>query len=234
MKIVSIVTVTFNVSDCIIPTLESVKKIKTPDIEYIVIDGGSTDNTLTVLDLYSDIIDIKISEHDNGIYDAMNKGVKFASGRFIININAGDEILYVPIQTLLSLNKDYCGVCGIVLDQYGNQVIPRFDHMMRFGNQIPHQGMFYRKVDTPLYDLQFSIFADYDLNLKLYRQGRKIFFLDNIVALHSLNGVSMNRKYEKERMKILRKHFGIFGPINLWLYYRYDGFTKRLKNLWIK
>ena len=88
----SIITVNYNNCSGLKRTLDSVLSQSCKEYEWVVIDGGSTDNTLTVLDLYSDIIDIKISEHDNGIYDAMNKGVKFASGRFIININAGDEM----------------------------------------------------------------------------------------------------------------------------------------------
>lgn len=228
MKTVSIVTVTYNVSKDIIPTLESVRKIKTPEIEYIIIDGGSTDDTLSIIKQYEDIVDVLISEPDKGIYDAMNKGVNNASGKYVININAGDAIYSIPLKYLRELTPEYCGVCGKVVDQNGNYDIPLFNAMMKVGNQIPHQGMFYRISDVIPYDLNYRIFADYDLNLKLYKQGKKIKLIDNLIALHSLDGISVNPKYKKERIEILRKHFGWFGPVRLWCYYRCDGLLRRL------
>lgn len=228
MKILSIITVTYNVSSSIIPTLESVRKIKTSEMEYLVIDGGSKDDTIDVLSKYKDVIDIVISERDNGIYDAMNKGLLLASGLFIININAGDALYNVPLEELKNLPSEYCGLCGCVVDQKGNYDIPKFNAMIKVENQIPHQGMFYRKVDVVPYDLNFRIFADYDLNLKLFEQGKRIKLINDVISLHSLDGVSMNPIYAAERRSILYKHFGWLGLVRLWLYYRCDGLFRRL------
>ena len=80
---ITLITVCFNAKKSIKKTLESVKLSKEKFIEYIVIDGGSTDGTLEIIEEYSNIIDIIISEPDHGTYDAINKGIKFSSGEII-------------------------------------------------------------------------------------------------------------------------------------------------------
>ncbi|MDE6273352.1 MAG: glycosyltransferase [Muribaculaceae bacterium] len=87
----TIVTVCYNAVDVIEPTLKSVINQTYPDVEYIVVDGASTDGTKELLQKYGDRIDLLISEPDKGIYDAMNKGIAAATGDFINFMNAGDE-----------------------------------------------------------------------------------------------------------------------------------------------
>ncbi|MEX2595456.1 MAG: glycosyltransferase family 2 protein, partial [Salibacteraceae bacterium] len=89
MKI-SLITSTFNSASTVRDTLESVKTQTYPDVEYIVIDGGSSDDTLKVLADYEDLIDLLVSEPDDGIYDALNKGIKLSTGDVVGFIHSDD------------------------------------------------------------------------------------------------------------------------------------------------
>ena len=91
MKI-SIITVCFNSSKTIEETIQTVAGQTYSDIEYIVIDGGSTDDTLSILKNYTNIIDIMVSEPDDGLYDAMNKGIAISSGEYIMFLNSDDVL----------------------------------------------------------------------------------------------------------------------------------------------
>jgi glycosyltransferase involved in cell wall biosynthesis len=100
--LLSIITVCFNSASTIIDTLNSVRQQKDTRFEYIVIDGGSNDGTVSILQDHLDIIDVYISEKDNGIYDAMNKGLKFSCGRFVLNLNADDYLENNSIKIILN------------------------------------------------------------------------------------------------------------------------------------
>lgn len=226
MKKISIVTVTYNVSDSIIPTIESVKRLKTPDIEYVIIDGGSTDNTLSIFENYKDVIDILVSEKDQGIYDAMNKGIKKASGEWVIFQNAGDKLLNIPLRKLMSVEQNTAAVCGCVVDENGTLTSPRYDSSLYYGNKIPHQGLFYRRSFSPRFNIKYKIFADYALNLEMYQKNRKMILTDDVIAVHSLDGVSMNKKYVSETYKVLREQCGILYVLRLFLYWKTDGFKR--------
>ena len=96
----SIITITFNASAVIEPTLRSIKSQTFLDYEYIVVDGASNDDTLAKVK-NSGIKNMKvISEHDNGLYDAMNKGIKKATGQYLIFLNAGDSFVNENVLTM--------------------------------------------------------------------------------------------------------------------------------------
>ena len=94
--LVSIITVVRNDAANLARTMQSVAPFKNARIEYIVVDGASTDDTLRMAESRRDLIDLLISEPDNGIYDAMNKGIKLAHGTYLLFLNAGDELLVPP------------------------------------------------------------------------------------------------------------------------------------------
>jgi glycosyltransferase involved in cell wall biosynthesis len=87
---ISIITVCYNSSETIRDTIESVLSQDHGDIEYLIVDGGSTDNTLDIIGEYGDRVDVVVSEPDQGIYDAMNKGIRLASGDFVGTLNSDD------------------------------------------------------------------------------------------------------------------------------------------------
>lgn len=94
-KQVSIITATYNAKETIEASIKSVISLKSKSIEYIIIDGGSIDGTVDVLNSYLDHIDFFISEPDNGIYDALNKGIKRATGKHVLVLGADDELLNI-------------------------------------------------------------------------------------------------------------------------------------------
>ena len=125
---VSLITVSFNSAKTIADTIKSVRSQSYPNLEYIIIDGGSTDGTLDVIEQNSDIIDCVLSEKDDGIYDAMNKGIRFANGEAIGFIN-GDDVLansMVIDHVVLALEKEGAQVCYsdlVYVDQYRKGLI---------------------------------------------------------------------------------------------------------------
>ena len=116
---ISVVTVVYNAVDKIEPTLLSVLSQDYDGIEYIVIDGGSTDGTLEVINRYRDRLSVVVSEPDNGIYDALNKGVMLASGEWIGIMNAGDA--FVSADTVSCVFKSVHGIddCDVI---YGDAI----------------------------------------------------------------------------------------------------------------
>ena len=111
---ISVITVTYNCEDTIEYTLLSLKQQLYKDYELIIVDGGSTDSTLKIIHEFDDIVNVMISEKDNGIYDAMNKGIKMSKGEFIFFLNAGD-ILYdnnVLVKVSESMDNGYDIIYG--------------------------------------------------------------------------------------------------------------------------
>ena len=103
---VSIITVCFNAKEMLITTLEDIRKQKYDNLEYIVVDGKSSDGTLDLLNNYQDIISKIVSEPDKGIYDAMNKGINIATGEWVIFMNAGDTFANENILTRVFKEDD--------------------------------------------------------------------------------------------------------------------------------
>ncbi|HEY9194869.1 MAG TPA: glycosyltransferase family 2 protein, partial [Mucilaginibacter sp.] len=89
---VSLITVVYNAANTLARCIDSVISQNHPDIEYIIIDGGSTDGTLQVIDQYRDFVNVVVSEPDKGIYDAMNKGIRRATGDIVGTLNADDAL----------------------------------------------------------------------------------------------------------------------------------------------
>lgn len=138
MKI-SIVTVVWNAADCIEQTLESVRSQDYNNIEYIVIDGKSTDGTIDIIKQYSDIITTFISEKDSGLYYAMNKGKTFATGDFVLFMNSGDIFLATSVISNIV-------ACITDMDRlyYGNTIL-YYDNLRTKAVNLHHQSIFYPK-----------------------------------------------------------------------------------------
>lgn len=132
----SVITVSFNAELSIEKTIKSVIRNKDKDIEYIVIDGGSKDKTLQVLNSYRKFIDILISEKDNGMYDALNKGIKNASGQYVMLLAADDQLIDGALQTALGEIKED-------IDVYAGAIIQKTGY-----------GYFYEKSDPDLEQLK--------------------------------------------------------------------------------
>ena len=121
--LISVVTVCYNAADTIEKTMLSVLNQTYHDIEYIIIDGGSTDGTVEIIRKYADRIAYWVSEPDKGIYDAMNKGIKVATGEWINFMNAGDEFVDANVLDKLFFAKTVANVDVI----YGNTLMEYMD-----------------------------------------------------------------------------------------------------------
>lgn len=229
--LLTIITVTLNPGSLIERTFQSIAKHKNQAIEYLVLDGGSTDGTLSLIKRYARVIDYFHSQPDKGIYDAMNQATQLARGEYLLNINAGDELLALPLEQLKKISEQKAQLlcCGVITEQ-GKKLIPEWSSKLKYFNTLPHQGCFYhRDVFQHLqYDIQYKVFADYDLNQKLYLQRALVVTSPQIVSLHDMDGISNHPMHLKELKSIIQKNFGTPYLIYSWLHFKKEGLLKRL------
>lgn len=234
-KLVSVVTVVYNAAHEIEKTLESISRQKNELMEYIVLDGGSTDGTLEILQKYKASIDYLQSKKDGGIYEAMNESLKYVSGIYVININAGDILYEIPYTLLKehSRTSAITAICGVVEVEKDTYVQPECTRNIRLHNTIPHQGCFYKTeiFKNETYNTSYRVFADFDLNQRLYKAGKKIITSSCIIAFHSLRGVSNDKRYACELFKIVRQNFGLINMALSWFYFKRQGLKERWKKL---
>lgn len=226
-KLLSIITVVYNDLK-IEETIKSVTPFLTPEVEYIVIDGGSTDGTFKLLEKYEKYYSYWISEPDKGIYDAMNKALKHCNGEFVLHLNSGDILNHLPIDILKeNINFDILSF-PVAIDKLEIKYYPLFDWRVRFRTSLHHQGTFYR---TKLvnYDCSYNIFADFDLNQRLYKRHIKYKLYNSpTIALHYENGVSAKTpKRRIEYSKIILKNFGRFSVFLFYGHLMYKLLTGR-------
>lgn len=226
MTMLTIVTVTKNCADTLKKTIESVSRVKKENIEYLIIDGKSTDNTLKIIQNFPSVIDFWISESDCGIYDAMNKGVKYAKGKYVIFLNGDDEFLLDDfneiLRILFSATEEIVAAVTKVksLDRSDNILIPE-PWMLYFVNAIPHPSTFVRRDLLLKYPFRtdLKIASDYDFFLKCLMSGIKFKTISNVVSLHNRGGASGDKKLSQIEVALIKKkHLGfLFVAFNfLW------------------
>ena len=217
MKI-SVVIVCYNSMRTIRQALQSVLLQKNAEVELIVIDGGSSDGTWEFLQQYQEQLAFCSCETDHGIYDAMNKGIRQASGEYLYFLGADDsladdEVLNRVTRCLMKdTGVDILYACVYGVDEcIGNlqQVLGREfsrDELLS-GNMPPHQGMFVRRELMRMgFDLQYRVAADYDFVVRALLHSAKFFYFDECIAFYSLNGASSQRKLRyKEDLCILQR-----------------------------
>lgn len=216
MKI-SVITVCYNCENEIYNTLESVAQQTNKEFEYIVIDGHSTDKTLEVVKAFHNRINnmIVVSEEDQGIYDAMNKGVRAASGEYVFFLNAGDvffdELVLHKIKDSLACGADI--VYGNILkndkvEKYKKN-IKLFD-LIYLERMICHQAIFAKRELLLLlpFNTEYKICADRDWLIRSIYLHKKIFYVkDLIVCIYDTNGVSsVSPLFYKESLMIAQKY----------------------------
>ena len=201
---VTVVTAVLNDAGHIEQTILSVISQTDIEIEYIIVDGGSKDGTLELIGKYKDKISLLISEPDRGVYDAMNKGIKYSTGDFVYFLNSGDVLLNPSILSKIKfedVNVRNTIIYGNVVVAYGNiealeKPRPFFNSKMKFkGIGICHQSMFFpgELIRNEKYDLSYNIAADYDLAYRLWRKGTVFLFKDITIAKYDWGkGISSN------------------------------------------
>lgn len=219
--IVSIVTVAYNAADTIRDTVESVLSQDYKNIEYVVIDGGSTDGTLAVLNGYEDLVSVLVSEPDAGVYDAMNKGLQRASGDILGYLNA-DDVLdnNAAIRNIAKLFREQrCDVSYGDLAYVARQNTRNIVRFWRAGRRkvndlrsgwIPPHPTFYAKTELFRkhggFDCRYQLAADYDLMLRILQDPDiKICYLAQILVRMRLGGITNNRlrNVVKQNLEIL-------------------------------
>jgi glycosyltransferase len=225
---VSIITVTYNSEDFLEEAMQSVASQTYKNIEYIVVDGASTDNTLKIIGEYhkEGVISKFVSEPDEGIYDAMNKGLKIASGDVIGFLNSDDFYINESVieDVVHSFSDSECDICYgdvVFVSRRNPQKIIRYwkageysKKRLQHGWQIPHPALFVKKdlVDkTGRYDLSYEIAGDYDYMIKNLLAAKKVTYLPKpLVAMRwggkSTSSVSNMIKGNREIHSILRKY----------------------------
>lgn len=215
--LVTVITVVLNRAHCFEKCIQSVLSQSYSNLEYIVIDGTSSDGTIDLLQKYNDFIDYWISEPDNGLYYAMNKAIDVATGDWLYFIGSDDVMLDCLISIVPKLKAEdaiyYGDVFGIGRKRIYNGP---FTHYRVHVKGINHQGMFFpQKVfNLKRYDVTYRIAADYDLNLYcLIYGGYQFVYINELIALYNdVDGVSSkDRSVFGEFRSIIRKYRGFRG-----------------------
>lgn len=203
---VSIVTVCLNSAETIENTINSVLSQDYREIEYIIVDGGSKDNTLDVINKYKNNIDQVVSEPDNGIYDAMNKGLRLATGEIVGFLNSGDfyvseTVIGQIVKSIQANNTDCCyGDLEYVAEKNLGETVRRWESppyqegLFEKGWHPPHPTFFAKKTVFDKYggfDLNYDIGADYELMLRfLKKYGVKSCYIPNVLVRMRTGGKS--------------------------------------------
>ncbi len=180
----SVITVVKNDEKNILKTIQSINHQIYKNYEYIIIEGKSKDETLNKICKFKTKINLIISENDNGIYDAMNKGIKNSRGDVIVFVNSGDTITNNALEIINKkfVNKKIDFVFGTVLRNYTTSKILKYGFnfkrmLYNFDFATSHTTGFYLKKKVykkiGLYDTKFKISADYDLYFRLYKNNSR-------------------------------------------------------------
>ena len=219
----SIVTITWNAHKTIEVTLNSVADQTYKNYEYIVIDGASDDGPIDILDKNRHQINILISESDNGLYDAMNKGLNVATGEYVIFLNAGDtfynnktlENIYHSIgysrpdiiygeTALVDLNRNFIGMRRLKAPEQLSW------KSFRMGMLVCHQAFIAKRSIAPNYDLAYRFSSDFDWCIKCMKSAQTLFNTHQTLINYLNEGATTkNRKASlQERYNIMVKYYG--------------------------
>ncbi len=237
---VTLITITFNAGRWLEKTILSVLNQTCSDFEYVLVDGASTDNTTDIIRHYVDLVSQGhfaigpdqfrwISEADNGLYDAMNKGLRMARGEFVWFINAGDKIydnnsLELILKKLEDFPKsDVLYGQSLIIDQNDKTLGERHKtapaklskRSLLKGLVVCHQSILVRRSLAPEYELQYRISADYDWVCRVLSLSCQNTYIDSYISRFMVSGISarQRKKSLQERFSIMRRHFGLCATL---------------------
>lgn len=225
---ISIITVVFNGEKYLEETIQSVINQTYDNVEYIIIDGGSTDGTLDIIKKYEEQVDYWVSEKDTGIYDAMNKGIKVFKGDYINFLNAGDSFVNKDVlNDIFNNNGNYADIIYGAISlrddnmKYITHVNPKkftkFNLMFWGTGTLCHQAMFVSKNIMQPYGLDYKLkgelnwYFDLEKRMKIYKK------LEIPIVNYSLGGAGdiNHRLNTKEAIKVMFRQNGLLGIISL-------------------
>lgn len=213
---ITVATVTFNSASIIEDCIQSVLRQKYNNLEYIIIDGNSTDGTVDILKKYYSQIRY-VSEPDKGIYDAMNKALRMSTGDYLIFIGSDDRFVSLDVLARMSTHLK-----NETIIYYGNVLRPlkmeiycgKYNKYKLAVKNISHQAIFYpRSVYKSLqYDLHYKLFADYVYNMQLWK-NIKFQYVPILVTCYNetgLSATSVDDAFIMDYTRLRLKHLGFF------------------------
>ena len=222
----SVITIVYNNTRDIERTMLSVLNQSYPNIEYIVIDGLSTDGTINIVKKYKSRISKFVSEKDEGIYDAMNKGLALATGDYVLFMNSGDEIYANDTVASVFASADdadiYYGETEMINDE--GQSLGRRRHQapevlslpsFKYGMSVSHQAIYIKRSLTGPYDRKYQLSSDIDWILRAIKKAKTIVNVHQYVAKYLIGGVSKKRHRQSlnERFAIMKQHYGLLPTV---------------------
>ncbi len=219
--LISIITTTYNAEQYIIRCIASVQAQAFKNIEHIILDGASTDNTVAILEAHNSILAYWRSEKDEGIYDAMNKAIKYARGDWYLFLGADDELLDGFSEMALLLKQQNCIYYGDFVFDTMRRAGGKFDGYRLAKAGICHQNIFYPAIvfKKYLYNKRYPLYADYFLNIQCWAdKSIKFEYHPLVIAKFCSDGVSstsIDIQFEKDRKSIIKKYL---GQIVYWRY----------------
>ena len=221
---ISIVTIVYNGASTIEKTIKSVAAQSYPNVEYVIIDGGSDDGTIGIVKSFSGSVSKWISEPDKGIYDAMNKGIELSTGDYLWFINSGDEV-YAPdtleriFNTSNSPFHDVYYGDTVMIDSEGNEIGSRrltppsalSWRDFKNGMLVSHQSIIVSKKVASLYDTRFKFSADFEWCLVAMKKADRVINTHQILSRFLDGGITKQNIATglKERFKIMSHYFGL-------------------------
>ena len=234
--LISIITITFNASATLLPTLESIWSQTFRDFEHVIIDGASTDDTLALARAYPDVR--ILSEKDRGLYDAMNKGMRLAQGKYLLFLNAGDA-LHAPDTLQLYadaiMDNDYPGIVygqTDIVDAGRRRIAPR--HLQApasltlasfaEGMVVCHQAFVALRRITDSYDTRWRFSADFEWCIRCLQHSRRNVLVPRVTADYLAEGATTanRRRSLMERFRIMCYYYGTLPTVG-----RHIGFVWR-------
>ncbi len=220
---ISVITVVYNGAEVIEGTIKNVLAQTYKNIEFIIIDGASKDNTLEIVNNYKSYLAKIISEPDKGLYDAMNKGLMHATGDYVIFINAGDAFYnHNVLENIFANKKSYADVYygeTVITDEQENEIgmrrlsVPKQLNWKSFsmGMLVCHQSIFIKRTIAEKYNTDYRLAADIDWIIRALKKTNKVENVNLVVSKFRDGGVSKNNivKGLKERFKIMQIHYGL-------------------------
>jgi len=218
----SVITIVYNNAADIERTMLSVLNQTYPNIEYIIVDGLSTDGTLEIIKKYSGKISKLISEKDEGIYDAMNKGLAVATGDYVLFMNSGDEFYsgdtVAKVFAIAEGADIYYGetemmdASGQSLGQRRHKAPENFTWLsFKYGMSVSHQAIYVKRTLAEPFDRNYHLSADIDWILNAAKKAKKIVNTHQYVAKYLVGGMSKKRHRQslRERFDIMKKYYGL-------------------------
>lgn len=226
MPKLTVITIVYNNVRDIERTINSVLNQTYPKIEYIIIDGKSTDGTLAIIEKYRSKVSKIVSEPDKGIYDAMNKGLALATGDYVLFMNSGDEIFDEhTVQDIFDSAPGadiYYGETEMYNDAWQSlgrrrhEAPEQFDwKSFKYGMSISHQAIYIKRSIITPYDLSYKYSSDIDWIIKAAKKASSIVNIHRYVAKYLVGGMSKKKHREslKERFDIFTKYYGLIPNI---------------------